>query len=297
MMTLEVIRPGLLTTVQDLGRPGLGSIGVGTSGALDRGSAAEANRLVGNLVTAAVLEVTMGQLTVRARRRVEIAVTGAPAPIMVDGTPNGHRSRIVLRSGQVVSLGVPSDGVRSYLANRGGIDAIPVLGSRSTDTLSGLGPAPLAQGDLLATGEMQADYPPVDFVPHRTDLPTELTLRYALGPRHEWFADDAFRLLAATRWRLGPHSNRIGMRLDGPPLARARSDELPSEGVVLGSIQVPPSGPIIFMNDHPVTGGYPVIGVVARADLDKVAQARPGQVVNLVPGPDVDRGSAGSVST
>lgn len=283
MIALETIRAGLLTTVQDLGRSGLGSIGVGISGALDRGSAAEANRLVGNTAAAALLEITLGQFVARAHQRVEVALAGAVAPAKVDGVAVGHRARVVLRAGQIIELGVPTEGVRTYLAIRGGIDIDSELGSRSTDTLSGLGPPAVADGDTLGVGREATGYPSVDFIPHRNDLPTDVIVRYTYGPRDDWFTPAALRLLNASEWRIGPDSNRIGIRLDGPNLERSRTGELPSEGVVVGSIQVPTSGPIIFMNDHPVTGGYPVVGVVIRGDLDRVAQARPGQAIRLVP--------------
>ncbi|TDD90923.1 biotin-dependent carboxyltransferase family protein [Saccharopolyspora karakumensis] len=280
-MTLEVLATGPLATVQDLGRPGLAGIGVGTSGAADAVSLRLANRLVGNEENTAAIEVTFGGLVVRPTRDVTVALTGAPCPIAVDG--RGAAANAVLRvpAGAELRLGVPAIGLRSYLAVRGGIDVEPVLGSRSTDVLSGLGPDQLRPGAVLPIGPPPARFPVVDVAPVAGPA-EEVVLRVRPGPRADWFTDEALESLVSAPYEVTSESNRVGMRLDGPVLERSRTEELPSEGMVAGALQVPPLGtPTLFLADHPVTGGYPVIGVVPAADVAKAAQARPGQHVHF----------------
>ena len=280
---LTVLASGLLTTVQDRGRPGWASIGVTRSGAADRQAAALANRLVGNDAAAAVLEVTVGGLQVRAARTLLVAVSGAPAPVTVDGRAAPFDAPLTLRPGQVLGLGNPAVGLRSYLAVRGGIGVPPVLGSRSTDTLSGLGPAPLRPGDVLPVGALAAAEPVVDVAP--VGAPSSRpVLRVLPGPRRDWMAPTAWTALTTEDWTVSPDSDRVGLRLAGPRLDRARTDELPSEGLVPGAVQVPPDGaPVLFLVDHPVTGGYPVLAVVTTDDLPAAAQLRPGDRVRFRP--------------
>jgi biotin-dependent carboxylase-like uncharacterized protein len=280
---LTVLASGPLTTVQDRGRAGWAAIGVPGSGAADRPAAALANRLVGNDPAAAVLEVTAGGLRVRAGRTVLVAVAGAPAPVAVDGRAGPLNAPLTLRPGDELSLGLPSVGLRSYVAVRGGIDVPEVLGSRSTDTLSGLGPAPLRAGDLLTVGTLAADEPVVDVAAVRPPSVGPV-VRVLPGPRRDWLEPSAWTALVTAEWAVSPDSDRVGLRLTGPPLARSREDELPSEGLVPGALQVPPDGaPVLFLADHPVTGGYPVPAVVVTADLPAVAQLRPGDVVRFRP--------------
>ncbi|MEU3208777.1 biotin-dependent carboxyltransferase family protein, partial [Streptomyces cyaneofuscatus] len=180
----------------------------------------------------------------------------------------------------VLDVGPALDGVRGYLAFAGGLEPEPVLGSRSADLLSGLGPAPLSDGDTLPLGE-PADGPPQGPTPW-PGAPAELVLPLHLGPRHAWFTAAALRTLTTAAYRVSPHSNRIGLRTEGPALERARDGELPSEGMVLGAVQVPPDGrPVVFLNDHPTTGGYPVVGVVPETALAGAAQAVPGTRVRF----------------
>ena len=280
---LTVLASGPLTTVQDRGRPGWASIGVTRSGAADRQAAALANRLVGNDGAAAVLEVTVGGLRVRAGRTLLVAVSGAPAPVTVDGRAAPFDAPLTLRPGQVLGLGNPAVGLRSYVAVRGGIGVPPVLGSRSTDTLSGLGPAPLRPGDVLPVGALAADEPVVDVAPVRAPS-SRPVLRVLPGPRRDWLAPAAWTSLTTEVWTVSPDSDRVGLRLAGPRLDRARTDELPSEGLVPGAVQVPPDGaPVLFLVDHPVTGGYPVLAVVTTDDLPAAAQLRPGDRVRFRP--------------
>jgi biotin-dependent carboxylase-like uncharacterized protein len=278
---LTVLATGPLTTVQDRGRPGSAAIGVTRSGAADATAAELANRLVGNRPEAALLEATAGGLRVRAGRTVLVAVTGAPAPVEVDGRPAPFAAPTTLRAGSVLALGLPARGLRSYLAIRGGIGVPPVLGSRSTDTLSGLGPPPLTPGTLLPVGDLAGEEPFVDVAPVRP-LPDRPVLRVLAGPRRNWLDDDAWSALTTQAWQVGSDSDRVGLRLIGPRLGRARDGELPSEGLVPGAVQVPPDGaPVLFLADHPVTGGYPVLAVVLTADLPLAAQLRPGDGVRF----------------
>ncbi|MCW2508916.1 MAG: ahs [Modestobacter sp.] len=273
---LTVLATGPLTTVQDDGRPGQAALGIGRSGACDRASAALANRLVGNPADAAVLEVTFGGLAVRAESDLLVVTTGARCP----GAP--HAAPTLLRRGQELRLGAPAAGLRTYLAVRGGIDVPPVLGSRATDVLAGLGPAVVAVGDVLPVGEPTAPPPVVDVAPVADPPDGEVTVAVLPGPRADWFGDAGWAALTGQAWSVTSESNRVGLRLDGDPLDRLREGELPSEGMVRGALQVPPSGtPVLFLADHPVTGGYPVIAYVVDADVDRCAQLRPGQTLRF----------------
>jgi len=279
---LSVVRAGALTTVQDRGRPGHAHLGVPRSGALDGPAAALANRLVGNLPEAAVLETTLNGCTLRPRSTVTVAVTGAPCPVAVDGRPVAWGAPVRVQAGALLNVGTALSGVRSYVAVSGGITVEPVLGSRSTDLLSGLGPAPLTDGAVLPLGTPEPLHARVDVAPQPAP-PTELVLRVTLGPRDDWFTSEAVRTFTSGGFRVSSASNRIGMRTEGPALERALPGELPSEGMVLGAVQVPPNGrPMVFLADHPTTGGYPVIGVVRETDLPAAAQAVPGTPVRFV---------------
>ncbi len=280
---LEIVAPGALSTVQDLGRPGLAELGIGTSGAADRRSFQLANRLVGNQPSAAAIEVTFGGLTVQAHGTLLLAVTGASCPLTSTRGPGGATNAVFyLRDGDRLTFGRPRTGLRSYLAVRGGVDVAPVLGSRSTDLLAGIGPEPLSEGEHLGVADEVAEDPAVDVAAVAEPTGGVVDLSVVPGPRDDWFAPEALAMLAAAPYEVSSESNRIGMRLSGPELFRSRTAELPSEGMVPGSVQVPPSGgPTVFLADHPVTGGYPVIAVVVRADVDRAAQARPGQLVRF----------------
>ncbi|MGW8730991.1 5-oxoprolinase subunit C family protein [Streptomyces sp. NPDC055808] len=279
---LSVVRAGALTSVQDEGRHGHAHLGVPRSGALDLPASRLANRLVGNAPGAAVLETTLNGCAVRPRCAVTVAVTGAPCPVTLDGRPVAWGAPVRVPSGAVVEVGAATRGVRSYLAFAGGIAVEPVLGSRSTDLLSGLGPAPLRDGAVLPLGRPEGSRPFVDEAP-APGVPDELVLRVGPGPRADWFAPDTPAALAAGHYRVSSASNRIGLRTEGPALRRSLEGELPSEGMVLGAVQVPPDGrPVVFLADHPTTGGYPVIGVVPEPDLAAAAQAAPGTPLRFV---------------
>ncbi|SFF56222.1 biotin-dependent carboxylase uncharacterized domain-containing protein [Actinacidiphila alni] len=292
--TLLVVRAGALTTVQDLGRPGHAHLGVPRSGALDGPALRAANRLVGNPAGAAGLETTVNGCALRPSYAVTVAVTGAPSPVRIDGRPAAWGASVRVPGGALLEVGTAAPGLRCYLAVAGGVAVPPVLGSRSTDLLSGLGPAPLADGDVLPVGPVPgtgadtgtgtaAGARGADVLPLPGPGP-ELVLPVARGPRDDWFTADAFRTLFGGGYIVSPASNRIGLRTRGPALRRARGGELPSEGMVLGAVQVPPDGrPVVFLADHPTTGGYPVIGVVPEGSLPAAAQSPPGTPVRFVP--------------
>lgn len=278
MAWLEVLRAGARTTVQDRGRPGHAALGVGTSGAADVVAHDGANRLVGNIATAATLEVTLGGLRARVHGAATIAVTGATMPLTVNGEPRPRYSTLHLRDGDEIVLGVATTGLRAYLAVRGGIDVPPVLGSRATDTLSGIGPDPIRDGDRLPVGDPRADLPAEDLIPPPPAPNDPVELRVRMGPRDDWFTPASQAALVERTWTVSTDTDRVGARLDGAgPLHRSRHGELPSEGMVTGALQVPPNGmPVLFLADHPVTGGYPVIAVVLEDDIPAAAQLRPG---------------------
>lgn len=279
---VEIVEPGALATVQDRGRPGHAALGVGRSGAADRASLDLGNRLVGNPVDAAAIEVTLGGLRVRAHGDLVVALTGAPCPADAGGRGVGPNAPTHLPDGDVLTVRPPASGLRTYLCVRGGIEVEPVLGSRSTDVLAGLGPPPLATGSRLPVGPAPRTQPNVDQAPVAAPPAGDVELRVMPGPRADWFTADALDALCSASYEVTPESNRVGSRLDGPHLGRRREDELPSEGMAHGSLQVPPSGqPTLFLADHPVTGGYPVIAVVVGDDLDAAAQARPGQRIRF----------------
>jgi biotin-dependent carboxylase-like uncharacterized protein len=341
-----VVRPGILATVQDLGRPGFGHLGVPRSGAADAASLRLANRLVGNPEGAAGLELTLGRAAFRFPAGATVAVTGAPAPVALktepdpaksepdpaDSAPDApddgatrelpHGTAFEVPPGGEVAVGAPRAGLRCYLAVRGGVDVPPVLGSRSADLRSGLGPAPLRRGDQLPVGPAPGPEPgeagepaggsaaepganparatATPQPPARTTAtpqpPARTTatpqppaggeaavLRVIAGPRDDWFAPESLDVLCGGTFTVTSDSDRTGLRLDGPVLTRARPDELPSEGLATGALQIPPGGrPILMLADHPVTGGYPVIAVVTAADIPLAAQLRPGSRIRFV---------------
>lgn len=280
MTALHVVHSGL-SLVQDLGRPGLAHLGVSTSGAADRRAHRLANRLVANPEDRATLEITLGGFAAQVHGDpIAVAVTGADAHPAVDGIAFGLNSIRRLAPGQVLSLAVPRTGLRSYIAVRGGIDVEPVLASRSYDTLSRIGPPPVRRGDTLPVGRPDDAFPELEQAPAAPITGGEVTLTVVPGPRDDWFTDPG---ALAGAWVTSDLCDRVGIRLAGPALRLRWPDrQLPSEGATRGAIQVPPSGqPVILGPDHPVTGGYPVIGVVAEHDLDTLAQLRPGQRVRL----------------
>lgn len=273
---VRVLEAGPLTTIQDRGRFGYGHLGVPRAGALDSVAAGRANLAVGNDLERAVLEILLGPFEIEVLAAMAVAVTGAQCGVRVNGRPTAAGAALSLREGDRLRIDVATTGIRIYLAFAGGIEVPAVLGSRSTDTVAWVGPARIAGGEVLPVGERQGsprNAGPV--LPPRQDV----VLRYRPGPRDGWFAagpDGAYRV--------SPDSDRMGLRLRGEPLRRTREGELLSEGVVLGGIQVPPDGqPVVFLNDHPTTGGYPVVGVVVPDDLPACGQLAPGATVRFQP--------------
>lgn len=279
---LEILAPGLQTLLQDLGRTGFAGQGVSASGAMDQGALRAANRAVGNPAETACLEVLLGGLSVICHGSAVMAVTGAESRIEVR-TATGEvlhpplYTPFVLQDGDQLSIEAPTAGLRNYLAVRGRFLRDPVLGSLSTDTLAKVGPAPIAAGDRLGfegrvggAAVSISEAPSFDS-PRSTDT---IVLDVLMGPRSDWFTADAQALLAEQLWQVSPQSNRIGIRLLGEQsLQRAVPGELPSEGTAVGAIQVPPNGqPVLFLADHPLTGGYPVIGVIAPHHLALAGQ-------------------------
>jgi biotin-dependent carboxylase-like uncharacterized protein len=236
------------------------------------------NRLVGNDEAAAALETTLLGVRVRTRGAVRISVTGARCPVVINGRSVAWGAAVSVPAGALVEVGTATSGLRSYLCLAGGIAVETVLGSRSTDLLSGLGPDPVRNGDVLPLGSPGNPAPSAEAVASAPG--TEL--RIDLGPREDWFSLSSLAALDGATYEVAAESNRVGLRLWGRPLERSRSGELPSEPMVLGAVQVPPSGqPVVFLADHPTTGGYPVIGVVRAEDLVSCAQARPGDRLTL----------------
>jgi biotin-dependent carboxylase-like uncharacterized protein len=257
-----VITAGRATTIQDRGRTGLAHLGVPRAGAVDVAAADLANRLVGNAPGAAVLE-TNGGLVVEAGRPLVVA-TG------------GHRSTLAV--GDRVVVEPAADQMWAYLAIRGGVDVLPVLGSRCHDTLSGLGPAAIADGVELPIGADPGTNLPADHAPvrRRTD-----PIRLWQGPRRDRIVDP-IAILTARRWTVSASVSRVGVRLDAGPFVTVSDERLASEGLVPGAIQITPSGePIVMLANHPTTGGYPVVAVVDPDDLHLVAQARPGATLRF----------------
>ncbi len=286
---IEVIAVGLPVVFQDLGRAGQANQGISVSGAADRVSFKAANGLVGNPANTPALEIALGGLSFCMRGRGVMAVTGATAPITITGA-NGtkisaaHHSAFALDDGDVVSLGAPTAGMRSYLALRGGFDIVPVLGSTATDTLAQIGPAAPVAGDVLAilpapTNALVSSEEPAFAMPRATET---VVLDVVMGPRTDWFTDAAVESFLNQEWSVTPQSNRVGIRLSGEALERSDHGELPSEATVRGALQVPASGqPVLFLADHPLTGGYPVIANVAGHHLDLAGQIPVGAKIRF----------------
>lgn len=284
MSTLRIIHPGMLSTVQDLGRPGYSSVGVPTGGAADTLSFRIANRLVGNSDHAAAIEFTLSGATLEFLGPATIAVTGDATSFSA-----GSRSLPSWRAHALepctISIPPLTNGCRVYLAIAGGIEVPVVMGSRSTHlaaALGGLRGTPLASGDELSIGEPVA--PPRSLTPDaRTrvrSLLSSRTLRVCDG--HGEFAADSLTTLWSSPYRVLSQSDRVGIRLSGPALRTSTGGRMPSEGMARGFIQVPENGqPIILGVDHPTTGGYPVIGAVASVDLPILGQLRPHDTVRF----------------
>lgn len=281
--SVEIVRASLQLLVQDAGRPGFAALGVSASGVADRRAMREASRAVGNATGAAVLE-SVGGAVLRFRGPGVAAVAGAVGTLELTDAEGvtrriEHGAPFATVDGDELTLGHPTSGLRYVIAVRGGVAVDPALDSRASDTLAGLGPAPLAAGDVLRVGD-SAQYPvEPDALPRALPAPGDLVdLEITLGPRDDWFTAAALGTLTGQEWTVTPRSDRVGIRLEGAvPLERSVSGELPSEGAVTGAIQVPPDGqPVLFLPDHPLTGGYPIIGALTDRSLDLAGQLPPG---------------------
>lgn len=281
---VEIVSVGPHALLEDLGRPGHADLGVAPSGAMDRGALRRANGLVGTPAGAAAIETALGGLHLRARGHLTLAVAGAPVSLTIIRSDEEREAPFdvpfALSDGEELVVGAAVRGVYSYLAVRGGLEAEEALGSASRDVLAGLGPEPLTAGAVLPIGSRIAGAvdpwaAPGDPLAASDD---EVWLDVVPGPRDDWFAPAALAAFCDQDWVVTARSNRVGLRLDGAQLLeRLRDGELPSEGTVAGALQVPPDGrPILFTADRPLTGGYPVVGVVTRAHLGRAAQAPPG---------------------
>lgn len=272
MIVIEATGPRAL--FQDAGRLGWAHLGVGHSGAYDSDALHRANALVGNLPGAAAVETTLGGFRFRPTSDVVVAVTGATCRFPTDVAT-------LVGADEIVALGSVSAGVRNYVAFAGGIVGtsrgdVAVLGSWSTDTLNGLGPPALTAGMTLTIGDRRGTA--------RATEPTRRPnlIRLLPGPRADW-ADDPIGALTGGAWTVDPRSDRVALRLAGPPIRRRRNDELVSEPLIRGAVQLPAGGqPLIFGPDCPTTGGYPVVAVVHPDDVAALAQYRPGQPVRFV---------------
>lgn len=284
---IEVLAPGLLTTVQDArGRLNLGRFGVATGGALDSSAAVEANLLVGNPPDAALLEITLVGPTLEFSIETAVAISGADLNATLDRQPLKPHWSYRVRSGSVLSFGERQRGARAYLAVADGLQLPPVLGSPAADLrggFSGLAGRALRAGDTL----------PIRHVPDVVSrcgrslthgCATSGPLRILPGPHLDHFAPGAFDWLCQQSWQITDQADRIGYRLSGPPLRHVRPPEVVSLGLPVGAIQVPGDGqPIVLLADHQPTGGYPVLACVIRADLGRLAQRVPGEEVTFTP--------------
>ena len=277
---IHVRVPGMLTTVQDLGREGFGPMGVSASGAADSISLRLGNRLVGNPEGAAGLEMTLFGGSFFFAEGAIVALTGSDFGAVVDGAAVESYSSIQIGPNQTLTLGSTRSGARCYLCIRGGIDVDPFLGSASTHILSGLGGLngrPLLKGDVLKIGSAMNDFrkKKVDAGALKNLLPRK-ALRVTRGPQADWFPESSQQLFYSRKYRVTEESNRMGLRLQGEPVPSYSGKNMITEGVSLGAIQVPDSGmPIILFVEQQTTGGYPKIANVISADLASIGQLRP----------------------
>ena len=286
MASLAVIKAGMLTTVQDLGRWGYQSGGVPVAGPMDSYSHRLANRLVGNDREAAALEITLVGPELDADDDVLCAVCGARFEITAGGRRVPLDQPFELRKGERLRFGERLAGARATLAVRGGFDLPPVLGSRATSLISAMGPLggrAVTTGTLLPVGGAATRLASTACVPLR--LPEGGARLHAIpGPHDAWFTPDALELFFSARFTLSTKSNRMGYRLDGPALMHGSDADILSDATPIGSVQVPKSGqPILLMADRQTTGGYPKIATVTAADLPIAGQLAPGDWVSFAP--------------
>lgn len=287
---LLVNRPGMFSVFEDNGR-NAANLGVTGSGCCDMEASHLANDLLGNPAGEPVVEIAAGNAEFTALRDVVLAVAGAPVSITIRGkgtssTAINRQEAFLLNRGERVAIGEPTSGFRDYLAMQGGFQLQRELGSASRDTMAGIGPAPLQAKDILYAADH--GHGTVSQPQQWRELPKPgdtVELEVTLGPRDDWFTDQAVADLFGEAWVVTPQSNRVGLRLQGDrPLERRTTDELASEGTVPGAVEVPNNGqPVLFLRDQPVTGGYPVIAVLTPESLDLAAQLPPGVRITCKP--------------
>jgi biotin-dependent carboxylase-like uncharacterized protein len=288
MKAIEVQAPGLLTTVQDLGREGFGPMGVSPSGAADAISFRIGNRLVGNKAGAAGLEMTLLGGTFVFPESAVIALTGSDFGATLDGAPVDPWTSIEVKRNQILRVGSTRSGARCYLCIEGGIEVAPFLGSASTHLLSGLGGyegRALRKGDLLKIGEASGPYTKRTLAANvQKELSPRKILRVTPGPQSDWFPESSQRFFYTSSYRVAEESNRMGLRLQGAALREGAPGEMISEGVSLGAVQIAAGGlPIILFVEQQTTGGYPKIANVISADLNSLGQLRPRDEIRFEP--------------
>ncbi|MGC4192578.1 MAG: 5-oxoprolinase subunit PxpB [Thermomicrobiales bacterium] len=284
-----VLAPGLRTTVQDLGRPGMGRYGVAPGGAADRASLVAANRAVGNADDAAALEVTLVGPALRVMRPVRIALAGADLGATINGFPLAPGVAYDLRAGDVLAFDPARSahgGVRAYLAVAGGVDVPVAMGSRSTDLVAGMGGIegrPLRIGDGIVVGMATNDPAPGRVAhPFRAESGDDIIIRIVRGPQADRFDDTAWKSFLNGRFTVSSQSDRMGVRLDGPPIVPVGGADLISEGMVTGAVQVTNGGqPIVMLPARATIGGYAKIATVITTDLDRLGQAKPGAAIRF----------------
>ncbi len=283
-MAFEVLEGGMLTTVQDLGRRGYQRYGVPVAGAMDPFALRAANALVGNNLGEAALEITIAGPTLRATENCLIAVAGADLSLRVNNWPLPPWMSIFVREGWVIEFGERRAGCRAYLAVAGGIDVPSIMGSKSTYLRGGFGGfegRALKKGDIISTGPVSFHLPsragkefPRHRIPEYSDTPE---VHVVLGPQDDYFTEEGIATFLSSEYRVGATSDRMGYRLQGPEIAHKGRADIISDGIALGSVQVPADRrPIVMMADHQTTGGYPKIATVISADIPLLAQCAPG---------------------
>jgi len=283
----EVVQPGLLTTVQDKGRHGYQQYGVPVSGAMDSYALMVANLLVGNGEGDACLEITVLGPRLRILGDTVVSITGADLSPVVNNNPLPMWEAVKVCSGDTISFGHPERGCRSYLAVAGGIDVPEVMGSRSTyvkSRLGGLEGRPLRSGDRLRAGETRGEISakklPPQYIP---GYQAENELRVILGPQDDYFTEKGIQTFLHSEYMISIQADRMGCRLEGPPIEHKAGADIISDGVLQGAVQVPGDGlPIILLADRQTTGGYVKIAIVSTVDLPKLAQAEPGDRVRFL---------------
>ncbi|WP_104041485.1 biotin-dependent carboxyltransferase family protein [Vibrio hyugaensis] len=288
---LYVEKPGALSLIQDFGRFGLAHIGITQGGPVDDYAYSWSNHLLNNPVNCSVIEVTLGNASFKALSDCHLAICGGDLNASVEGSPIANWSNFTLKKGQTLRFGMAKNGLRAYLAVKGGFSVSTHLGSSSTVVREALGGLQ-GNGEALQVGDI------IECHPHplpntkpkqmtfrfKPDYNLPIKLRVIEGYQHEDFSQQSVNDFYSSRFSISTHSNRMGYRLEGKTIMPPY-DGILSEGIALGSIQIPNDGnPIVLLNDHQTIGGYPKFGCVARIDLPRLAQAKPGQAVSFVKG-------------